>query len=119
MNQNDAYSLDEALARVDDDRDLFLTMAELFIDQGPKDLAEVRSAIAAQDPIALARSAHRIKGAIVQFCAPAAFEATRELEELGKTGNLLAAVEACANMEAELLRLLTALSHTIEKGFST
>lgn len=116
MSQDTVFSLDEALARVDHDRDIFQTMAELFVDQGPKDLAETQAALAAQDAAALARSAHRLKGAILHFCAPAALEATRELEELGKADNLTAAVEVCAKLETELLRLLAALRHMLEKG---
>jgi len=116
MSQDTIFSLDEALARVDDDREIFQTMAELFVDQGPKDLAEAQAALAAQDAAALARSAHRLKGAILQFCAPAVFEATTELEALGKAGDLKAAVAVCAKLETELLRLLAALRQVIEKG---
>jgi HPt (histidine-containing phosphotransfer) domain-containing protein len=117
MSHDMIFSLDEALARVDHDRDIFHMMATLFVDQGPKDLAETRAALAAQDAAALARSAHRLKGAILQFCAPAAFEATKELEELGKTGDLKSAVEVCAKLETELFRLLTALRQLLNKGF--
>jgi HPt (histidine-containing phosphotransfer) domain-containing protein len=117
VNRDTIFRLDEALARVDDDRDIFHTMAELFVEQGPKDLAETQAALAAQDAVALARSAHRLKGAILQFCAPAAFEATKELEELGKTGDLKSAVEVCAKLETELVRLLDALRQLVSKGF--
>jgi HPt (histidine-containing phosphotransfer) domain-containing protein len=116
MSQDTIFSLEEALARVDQDRDIFQAMAELFVDQGPKDLAETQAALAAQDAPALARSAHRLKGAILQFCAPAALEATRELEELGKVGNLKSAVEVCAKLETELVRLLAALHDALDKG---
>lgn len=118
MSHDTIFSLDEALARVDHDREIFQLMAQLFVDQGPKDLAETQAALAAQDAVALARSAHRLKGAVLQFCAPAAFEATRELEELGKTGDLKSAVEVCAKLETELLRLLVALRQLLDKGFS-
>lgn len=118
MSQDTIFNLDEALARVDHDEDLFRMMAELFVDQGPKDLAETQAALAAQDAAAVARSAHRLKGAILQFCAPAVFEATKELEALGKAGDLLSAARVCAELEKELLRLLTALRHVLDKGCS-
>lgn len=118
MSQDTIFSLDEALARVDHDRDIFQTMAELFVEQAPKDLAETQAALAAQDAAALARSAHRLKGAILHFCAPAAVEATQTLEELGKAGNLTSAVEVCAKLEMEVLRLLAALRHVLDKGVS-
>ena len=118
MSHEAIFNLDEALARVDHDRDIFQTIAELFVEHGPKDLAETWAALAAQDATALARSAHRLKGAILQFAAPAALEAIKELEDLGRTGNLNAAVEVCAKMEAELLRLFTALRQVLDKGLS-
>lgn len=116
MNQDTIFSLDEALARVDHDQEIFLMMAEILIDQGPKDLAETQAALAAQDAPALARSAHRLKGAILQFSAPTVFEATKKLEELGHAGNLESAVAVCATLEIELLRLLAALRQLLEKG---
>ncbi len=116
MNQDTIFSLDDALARVDHDTEIFHMMVELFVDQGPKDLAETQAALAAHDAPALARSAHRLKGAILQFCAPSVFEATKELEELGKAGNLESAAAVCAKLETELLRLLATLRQLLEKG---
>ena len=118
MSQDTIFSLEEALALVDHDRDIFQAMAKLFVEHGLKDLAETQAALAAQDATALARSAHRLKGAILQFCAPAAIEATNQLEELGKAGDLKSAVEVCAKLETELLRLLAALRHVLDKGLS-
>jgi len=94
MSQDTVLSLEEALARIDHDWDVFQAMAKLFVDQGPKDLAEIKMALVVEDAAALARSAHRLKGAILQFCAPAAFEATREFEELGKSRYLKSAKDA-------------------------
>jgi histidine phosphotransfer protein HptB len=118
MSQDTIFSLDEALARVDHDRDIFQMVAELFLEHGPKDLAEAQAALAAQDAAALARSAHRLKGAILQFCAPAALDATKQLEELGKAGDLKSAVEVCAKLEMELLRLVAGLRDVLDKGVS-
>lgn len=118
MSHDMVFSLEQALARVDHDSEIFHTMAEIFVEQGVKDLADTRAALASQDAAGLARAAHRLKGAILQFCAPAVLEATRELEELGKAGNLEAAVAVCATLETELLRLLAALRQQLEKGFS-
>jgi len=116
MSHDAVFSLEQALARVDHDGEMFQAMAELFVDQGVKDLADTRAALAAQDAAGLARAAHRLKGAIIQFCAPAVFEATKELEALGRAGDLAAATTACATLETELLRLLAALRQHVEKG---
>ncbi|MBI3356332.1 MAG: Hpt domain-containing protein [Nitrospirae bacterium] len=118
MSHDTIFSFEEALARVDHDWDTFQMMAELFVEHGPKDLAETQAALAAQDAAALARSAHRLKGALLQFCAPAALESAKQLEELGKAGDLKSAVEVCAKLEMELLRLLVGLRYVLDKGFT-
>ncbi len=109
MNQEPIFNFDDALARVDQDYEIFQAMAELFIEQGPKDLADTRAALTARNGVALARCAHRLKGAILQFCAPAVLDAIRELEELGKAGDLDRGMEAYRRVESELRRLLGAL----------
>lgn len=116
MDQNTIFDPKEALARVDHDTDIFQTMAELFVEQGPKDLAAAQAALAAGDAAAVARSAHRLKGAVLQFCAPSVFELTKRLEELGKAGDLTSASAVCGRLESELVRLCTELRRFIDKG---
>ena len=118
MNQDPIFSLDEALARVDDDRETFQMMIELFMEHGPKDLADARAAVDAGDALAVARSSHKLKGAILQFCAPAALLACKELEESAKAGNLMHAGELYATLEREILRLLAALRQVLDKGMA-
>lgn len=110
------FNVQEALARVDHDDDLFRCMADIFLDQGPKDLAAIHTALASHDPTALARSAHRLKGAVLQFCAPSVFQATRDLEELGKAGRVGEAAQACAWLQMEMDRLLEALRRHLAEG---
>jgi HPt (histidine-containing phosphotransfer) domain-containing protein len=118
MNHEPIFSLDEALSRVDHDRETFDMMVELFIEHGPKDLAEAKAALGVQDAVGLARSSHRLKGAILQFCAPAALHACKTLEDTAKAGNLLHAEALCTSLELELLRLLNALRHERDKGLA-
>jgi histidine phosphotransfer protein HptB len=118
MNPDVVFSLDEALARVDDDRETFQMMAELFLEHGPKDLAETQAALSAQNAAGVARFSHRLKGAILQFCAPAALQACKELEESAKAGDLTHAAEQYAILEKELSHLLVALHHVLDKGMA-
>ena len=60
-------------------------------------------------PLASHRSSHELKGAILQFCAPAALQACKELEESAKAGNLAHGGQLYATLEQEVLRLLAAL----------
>ena len=113
---NQVFHLDEALSRVDYDLDIFNMMVELFIEHGPKDFAVLKAAVEACDPSAVVQSAHRLKGALLQFCSPATFEAAKKLEEFGKAGNLTDACAVCVQLEMELARLLDALQQTQDQG---
>jgi HPt (histidine-containing phosphotransfer) domain-containing protein len=116
MDQDPIFSLEEALARLDDDRETFQMIVKLFVEQGPKELAEARAALDSRNAVDLARSSHRLKGAILQFCAPAVLQACKDLEAAAIGGNLQDAGELYAILERELLRLLSALRLVHSKG---
>lgn len=118
MSDTRIFNLNEALARADQDIELFQTMAELFLEHGPKDMAEIKTALDARDAVAAGRSAHRLKGAVLQFCAPAALEAAMRMEEAGKAGDVAAAAGLCGELDAELSRLLDALRRVMDKGLA-
>ncbi len=112
------FNFEEALARVDDDRETFQMMIELFMEHGPKDLADAQMALGAGNAAGVARSSHRLKGAILQFCAPAALRACKELEEAAKAGNLAHGGQLYAMLEQEFQRLLAALRQVRDKGMA-
>lgn len=118
LNHDPVFHLDEALARVDDDRETFQMMIELLMEHGPKDLADAQAALDAGNAAGVARSSHRLKGALLQFCAPAALQACRELEESAKTGSLANSGRLYAALEQEFQRLLAALRQMRDKGMA-
>ena len=118
MSPEPVFNMEEALERVDQDRETFQMMVELFLEHGPNDLREAQAALTAGDTTALAKSSHRLKGAILQFCAPAALAACKELEELAKAGNQGRAAEVYPVLERELASLLAALHEVREKGMA-
>lgn len=118
MTHDSVFNLDEALARIDHDRETFDMMVELFVEHGPKDLAEAKGALDVRNAVGVARFSHRLKGAILQFCAPTALQACKALEETAKAGDLLHAEERYATLEQELLRLLNALRLERDKGLA-
>lgn len=118
MDQDPIFSLKDALARLDDDRETFQMMVELFLEQGPRDLAEAHTAVDAQNAPALARSSHRLRGTILQFCAPAALQACKDLEETAKAGTVTNAGVLYVTLERELLRLLDALRQVRDEGMA-
>jgi histidine phosphotransfer protein HptB len=118
MSQDSVFNFDEALARVDHDRETLLMMIELFLEHGPKDLGQAYTALTAGDAAAVARSSHRLKGAILQFCAPAALQVCKELEESAKAGNLARGGELYATLEEEVHRLLAGLRSILDQGMA-
>lgn len=116
MSTEAIFNLDEALDRVDRDLDLFRTLVELLLEQGPKDLAEIQAALASGDPLALSRTAHRLKGAIAHFSSPALYESINDLESLGRRGTLEHAPTVYARVETGVQRLLDALRDVLAKG---
>jgi HPt (histidine-containing phosphotransfer) domain-containing protein len=119
MSTNDIFSLDAALAGVDHDWEIFTAMAEIFATVAPKDLTAAQAALAARDGAALARSAHRLKGALLQFCAPTVLAAAKELEEVGERGHFASAAVVCVRLEEELRQLITALREALLKGLTS
>jgi HPt (histidine-containing phosphotransfer) domain-containing protein len=118
MSDDRIFNLEEALARADHDRELFQTMVELFMEHGPNDLAEIKTALDARDAAAVGRFAHRLKGAVLQFCAPVVLEVAKRMEEAGKAGDVAAGAALYGELETGLSHLVGALRRTIEKGMA-
>jgi histidine phosphotransfer protein HptB len=118
MSAEGCFDIEEALERVDHDQETFQMMIELFLEHGPNDLRVAQVALTAGDATALARSSHRLKGAILQFCAATSLQACTELEESAKAGDLCRAGAIYPKLERELIGLWTALRHVREKGMA-
>lgn len=102
----------KALARVDGDRSLLTELATLFVDQATADLEVLRLAWAERNMEALAKTAHRLKGAVLQFEASGAYAACCRLEEVARNGLEADAEVVWHEVEAEVSRL-TAVLRTI------
>ena len=97
-------------------RDVLYEVIEAYLEQSPPMLDDVGRAVAARDAALVARSAHKLKGAICIFGVPDAIEPALSLERAGKTGDLSQietlhsrlGVEA-ARLRAELQDLLSSL----------
>jgi two-component system, sensor histidine kinase and response regulator len=104
---------DEAafLARVDGDHTLLRELVELFLMDCPQRLTSLRQAIQDADWQAVERAAHSLKGAVSNFCARTALDATLHLESLARTGDASRIAAAYSELEHELTRLQEALVH--------
>jgi len=94
-----------ALSRVGGDVELLREIAELFIEDYPRVLDELRDAIAREDFKAIERTAHGIKGSVSNFGASAAVEAARTIEILGREHQIAEVKQVIHTLELVLASL--------------
>lgn len=99
-----------ALERLEGDSALLAELAALFVEDCPQLMASIRQAIECQDPEALARAAHALKGSVSNFAARRAVDQALRLEAMGRQGDLEGAPEAYGALQATLGRLIEALT---------
>ncbi|HEY5313724.1 MAG TPA: response regulator, partial [Pirellulales bacterium] len=99
-----------ALEQVQHQPELLQEVGVLFLDEGPKLLAEVQQSIVAGNAAQLRRAAHTLKSSAAIFGARPTIEAAHALEILGQQGTLTTAPGLCAILEAHAQRLLQTLA---------
>jgi hypothetical protein len=110
-----AFNLDEALQRVDGDRDLLAEIAGIFLSDAPAMVADLLAAVNAGDAAAVSRTAHRLKGSILTFGAPGAAGAALTLEASGRAGDLSTAHADVERLSAEVDRLREGLESLVRE----
>src|SRR5262245_59723599 len=93
---------EEVMKRVDGDRELLAELAELFLIDCAAQLSRVREAVEQRDYMAMQSSAHALKGSVSNFAAKAACDAARDVETMGRLGQLDQAPAALASLEREI-----------------
>jgi PAS domain S-box-containing protein len=97
------------LERVEGDRKLLRQIVEVFLEESPRMMEAISTAVEKRDAKRLERAAHTLKGATGNLAAGDAREAARILESLAAQGKLAGAADACRALERELDRLKPAL----------
>jgi two-component system, sensor histidine kinase and response regulator len=102
-----ATELDVAaiLAGLGGDRALLGEVIDVFLADAPLRLAEARAALEKGDAAAIAAQAHTLKSMVGLFTTAEAFAAARELEAIGKQGDLAQAAQASATLEGAVATL--------------
>jgi len=93
---------DVALARVGGDAELLKELAELFLEEYPRLLAELHAASHRSDARALERTAHGLKGSVANFGARPAVEAALRVEHLGRDQKMTEVEHALRSLELAL-----------------
>jgi PAS domain S-box-containing protein len=97
------------LSRLEGDADLLHELARIFLRDGPRLLAEAKSALAEGDAARLQRAAHTLKGAASNFSALAAAGAAEHLEAMARDGDLRRADSVLRTLEDALAQTIPAL----------
>ena len=84
------------------DRDLFVEMIHIFLEEAPKQVQALRKFIDTKDASNVEHAAHRLKGDLSYLNARNAAEYARTLEDAGHNGDLTQAGATVAALEAEL-----------------
>ena len=93
-----------------DDPELRKELASMFLEDGPKQLAQVGAAFNDRNASALKAAAHKLKGSIGIFKDQAAYEAALRMEIIGRDADWPSAPEAWRNLSAEVARMLTVVA---------
>jgi HPt (histidine-containing phosphotransfer) domain-containing protein len=107
------------LARVDGDLELLRDIVELYLQDCPRQLAEVGRAITDGDAVRLRRAAHAFKGSVGNFGSGTTYEAARQLEMLGLAGEMAGAAEVFASLEKAAEGLGAALENLLPRRAKT
>jgi HPt (histidine-containing phosphotransfer) domain-containing protein/CheY-like chemotaxis protein len=112
-------NIQAALECTDGDAELLQSLIELYFEQEPGLLAQIRASIERRDADLLERSAHSLKGSISVFAAADARQAAFILENIGRESSWDSARAALENLERELTRFgpdLRSLNVSISRG---
>ncbi len=102
------------LARAGGSHDVLREIIELFLEDSPKLLSDIRTALANGDAQAAYRAAHTLKGSAGNFDAHEAVAIAQRLEARAREGNLEAAKAVFSSLESETKALLASLANTGE-----
>ncbi len=104
---------DGLMSRFDGDLELLHEAAEIFCQNYPKQIAQLRDAVRRGDSGAVERTAHTIKGSIGNFGGSGAIEAAGILETRAHALDLDGALEACTALEREIDHLVPMLMELV------
>lgn len=118
QNGNDstptAMDVQDALSRLDDDRELLRDIIQIYLEDSPPIFEKIRRAVMANDPRTLQRAAHNLKGLAVTLSAADVAATASRLEHMGASNALGDAALIVAELETHLNELDAAARHYVK-----
>jgi signal transduction histidine kinase/CheY-like chemotaxis protein len=109
-SEEQILDLQAATNKIPGGSDAVKEMAQLFLDELPKRLAEIHRGLSERDTKGLQRAAHTLKGNASIFAATQVVLAAERLETMGQENNLDDAEQALQELENAARRLREAIS---------
>lgn len=103
-------NLPELLERVDHDREILRDLVLTFQEELPRQLKEIREAVAREDVETVAKVGHTLKGMLSNVSAARAAVGAELLEQLGRQGGKQGLKDALAQFELDTAALLAELN---------
>ncbi len=114
MVDNLVFDKDKALDIIGGDEDLLREIIEIFINDVPQQMSEIKEAVRSRKGDMLEKSSHKLKGAVSNFGENATFKSAFKLEIIGKEnrfddveevyGTLVKDVESLTNSLNEIIK---------------
>jgi PAS domain S-box-containing protein len=101
------------MSRVDNDAQLLKDLVDLFLEECPHLLDEIRVALDQKDAKGAERGAHSLRGSLANLAAKSASDAALQVERHAKDGDLVQAAKGLEELEWQLERLKPAL-HAVQ-----
>jgi serine/threonine protein kinase/HPt (histidine-containing phosphotransfer) domain-containing protein len=98
-----------ALARAGGDQDLLREIATAFVQEAPRLVTAIRSALARGDRTAVSHAAHDLKGAAGDCSANVIAQISDKIEKLAQVGDLAGASRGASSLDRELEAVLETL----------
>jgi two-component system sensor histidine kinase/response regulator len=108
-NNDQVFDVAALKERADGDIDLLNELVGVFLDSYAPLMDELRRALKQRDARGIQMAAHSMKTTVGTLCAPVAFDAAFQVEQLAREGKVEEAGLACWRLEHEVARLATAL----------
>ena len=94
-----------AMTRVGGDAELLKELGDLFLEEYPRLMGELRAAFDQRDAKQVERTAHGLKGSVANFGAKPAVDAAFQIEQLGHSGKLDSVADLLRTLDLALLAL--------------
>ena len=103
-----------ALGNLGGDEELLGQVIEIFMEEAPKHLAELRLALVEHDAKTVEKAAHSLKGELGYFGVPEISRTARELEEKGSLSEWSGTAQLLESLDGDVSKLLNAMRVSAE-----